>query len=37
MCISQGAFDEFVQRVNSERKWFVKDEKVKVAAVNIGG
>ena len=31
---SQGAFDEFVQRVNSEKEnGFVKDEKVKVAAV----
>ncbi|MDD4625019.1 MAG: hypothetical protein WCX23_02105 [Candidatus Paceibacterota bacterium] len=31
---SQGAFDEFVQRVNSENEnGFVKDEKVKVAAV----
>ena len=31
---SQGAFDEFVQRINSEKdKGFVKDEKVKVAAV----
>jgi len=31
---SQGAFDEFVQRVNSEKdSGFVKDEKVKVAAV----
>lgn len=31
---SQGAFDEFVQRVNSEKdSGLVKDEKVKVAAV----
>jgi len=31
---SQGAFDEFVQRVNSEKEnGFIKDEKVKVAAV----
>ena len=31
---SQGAFDEFVQRVNSEKEnGFVKDDKVKVAAV----
>ena len=31
---SQGAFDEFVQRINSEKEnGFVKDEKVKVAAV----
>ncbi|WKZ25384.1 MAG: hypothetical protein QY322_03255 [bacterium] len=31
---SQGAFDEFVQRVNSEREnGFFKDEKVKIAAV----
>ena len=31
---SQGAFDEFVQRVNSEKEnGFVKDEKVKIAAV----
>lgn len=31
---SQGAFDEFVQRVNSEKEnGFVKDEKVKAAAV----
>ena len=31
---SQGAFDEFVQRVNSEKEnGFVKNEKVKVAAV----
>lgn len=31
---SQGAFDEFVQRINSEKSdGFVKDEKVKVAAV----
>ncbi len=31
---SQGAFDEFVQRVNSEKEnGFVKDEKIKVAAV----
>lgn len=31
---SQGAFDEFVQRINSGReKGFEKDEKVKVAAV----
>jgi hypothetical protein len=31
---SQGAFDEFVQRVNSEKEnGIVKDEKVKVAAV----
>jgi len=31
---SQGAFDEFVQRVNSEKdNGLVKDEKVKVAAV----
>jgi hypothetical protein len=31
---SQGAFDEFVQRINSEKEnGLVKDEKVKVAAV----
>ena len=31
---SQGAFDEFVQRVNSEKEnGFIRDEKVKVAAV----
>lgn len=31
---SQGAFDEFVQRVNSEKETgFFKDEKVKIAAV----
>jgi hypothetical protein len=31
---SQGAFDDFVQRINSEKKnGFIKDEKVKVAAV----
>ena len=31
---SQGAFDEFVQRVNSENEsGFIKDEKVKLAAV----
>ncbi|MEI6843115.1 MAG: hypothetical protein WCK48_01210 [bacterium] len=31
---SQGAFDEFVQRVNSEKgNGFIKDEKVKIAAV----
>ncbi len=31
---SQGAFDDFVQRINSgEESGFVKDEKVKVAAV----
>ncbi|MFH0792165.1 MAG: hypothetical protein V1905_03060, partial [bacterium] len=31
---SQGAFDEFVQRVNSEKEnGFIKDEKVKIAAV----
>ncbi|MBU1017031.1 hypothetical protein KJ678_02600 [Patescibacteria group bacterium] len=31
---SQGAFDDFVQRVNSEKEnGFVKDEKVRVAAV----
>ncbi len=31
---SQGAFDEFVQRINSEKEnGFVKDEEVKVAAV----
>ena len=31
---SQGAFDDFVQRINSEKEnGFVKDEKVKVAAV----
>ena len=31
---SQGAFDEFVQRVNSEKEnGFIKDKKVKVAAV----
>lgn len=31
---SQGAFDEFVQRVNSEKETgLVKDEKVKIAAV----
>ena len=31
---SQGAFDEFVQRINSEKEnGFIRDEKVKVAAV----
>lgn len=31
---SQGAFDEFVQRINSEKEnGFIKDKKVKIAAV----